>query len=117
MLSHYGAISETVCAGRLSTAVSLALHSPYLSPSLSLSLSPSLSRSLLVPYTGRAVLILLTPPPCCQDGDGEELYLDQLFDALVPLDTLPVDKSRNTDANDKYGYVWYSDFDIVSTHR
>ena len=41
-----------------------------------------------------------------QDGDGEELYLDQLFDALVPLDTLPVDKSRNTDANDKYGYVW-----------
>ena len=37
-----------------------------------------------------------------QDGDGEELYLDQLFDALVPLDTLPVDKSRNTDANDKY---------------
>lgn len=41
-----------------------------------------------------------------EDGDHEELYLDQLFDALMPLDTLPINREKPPDVNDKYGFIW-----------
>eukprot|EP00040_Diaphanoeca_grandis_P022735 m.122749 g.122749 ORF g.122749 m.122749 type:complete len:464 (-) comp28940_c3_seq1:60-1451(-) len=41
-----------------------------------------------------------------EDGDGEELYLDQMLEALMPLDTLPIRENRDPDSNDKYGFVW-----------
>eukprot|EP00038_Savillea_parva_P028924 m.67783 g.67783 ORF g.67783 m.67783 type:complete len:1010 (+) comp8468_c0_seq2:201-3230(+) len=40
-----------------------------------------------------------------EDGDGEELYLDQLLDALMPLGTLP-NVGEKDPAATKYGYVW-----------